>query len=130
MGWAEQRMREYQAGKPATWLERRMLEHANPLHFTLALVAGAGLAFGLWTHEYVVLLGAALLALSGRIYCWTLSPRSAALAEVRRSRSGRHTESVDHRGGTMVRALSQYGSSKRVRRLAGTGDDQGKREAS
>jgi hypothetical protein len=36
MGWAENRIQEYQHGKPANWLERRMLEHANPVHFPLA----------------------------------------------------------------------------------------------
>ncbi len=53
------------------WLERRMLEHANPVHFPLALAASAGLAYGLWTRSWPWILGASALALSGHAYCWT-----------------------------------------------------------
>jgi hypothetical protein len=42
MGWAEHRIEEYQHGKPANWLERRMLEHANPVHYSMGLAAVAG----------------------------------------------------------------------------------------
>jgi hypothetical protein len=70
MGWAENRVHQYQLGKRANWLERRMLEHANPVHFPLALAASIGFAYGLWLHDWLAIVGAALLALSGHIYCW------------------------------------------------------------
>jgi hypothetical protein len=71
MGWAENRIQDYQSGDRASWLERRMLEHANPVHFPLALAASAGLAYGLWKRSWPWILGSSALALSGHAYCWT-----------------------------------------------------------
>jgi hypothetical protein len=71
MGWAEGRIQEYQHGQPASWLERRMLEHANPVHFPLALAASIGLGYGLWAHDWLWVSGSAALALLGHVYCWT-----------------------------------------------------------
>lgn len=71
MGWAENRVQQYQLGKRANWLERRMLEHANPVHFPLALASSVGFVFGLWMHDWLAIVGASLLGLSGHIYCWT-----------------------------------------------------------
>jgi hypothetical protein len=71
MGWAENRVQQFQRGKRASWLERRMLEHANPVHFPLALAASVGFAVGLWMHDWLAIVVASLLALSGHIYCWT-----------------------------------------------------------
>lgn len=75
MGWAAHRIEEYRHGAPATWLERRMLEHANPLHFALALIATVGFLYGLWFHEWIWIVGAAILALAGHAYCWFWKPR-------------------------------------------------------
>lgn len=47
MGWAENRIERHHRGGAANWLERRMLEHANPVHFPMAL------------------------AVSGHVHCWT-----------------------------------------------------------
>jgi hypothetical protein len=71
MGWAEHRIKEYQHGKPANWLERRMLEHANPVHYPLALVATVGFVYGLWKHKWPWIIGSSALALAGHVYCWT-----------------------------------------------------------
>jgi hypothetical protein len=71
MGWAEHRIEEYQHGKPANWLERRMLEHANPVHYPLVLAATAGFVFGLWTHNWWWIIGSSVLALLGHVYCRT-----------------------------------------------------------
>lgn len=73
MGWAEHRIEEYQHGKPSNWLERRMLEHANPVHYSLALVAVVGFVYGLWTHNWSWIVGSLVLALLGHVYCWTRS---------------------------------------------------------
>ena len=78
MGWAENRVQQYQRGKHANWLERRMLEHANPVHFPLALASSIGFACGLWMHDWLAIVGASLLALSGHIYCWTRHEGSIA----------------------------------------------------
>jgi hypothetical protein len=71
MGWAENRIQQYQRGASANWLERRMLEHANPVHFPLALAGSLGIAYGLWTHRRDWIVGSALLSLAGHMYCWT-----------------------------------------------------------
>jgi hypothetical protein len=71
MGWSENRIEEYRQGQQATWLERRMLEHANPVHFPVALAASAGFIYGLWTHDWPWIIGSSALALLGHIYCWT-----------------------------------------------------------
>lgn len=71
MGWAEKRIRDIHAGGPASWLERRMLEHANPVHFFLSLIASIGFVFGLWNHAEGWIVGSMALALAGHAYCWT-----------------------------------------------------------
>ena len=77
MGWAEHRIQQYQHGQPAKWLERRMLEHANPVHFPLAVAASAGLAYGLWTHRWPWIVGSMALASAGHLYCWTRQDHGA-----------------------------------------------------
>lgn len=74
MGWAEIRIEEYRRGSPATWLERRSLEHANPWHLAIGLVALVGCVAGLWTHDWVMILGSLALSLVGHVYCWTRIP--------------------------------------------------------
>lgn len=71
MGWAENRISEYHRGSPSTWLERRSLEHANPWHFLLGLVALALFIVGLWVHDIRLIAGALLLSFLGHLYCWT-----------------------------------------------------------
>jgi hypothetical protein len=137
MGWAENRVKAYQRGHRATWLERRVLEHANPVHFVLALAAGAGFAAGLWLHDWIAIGAAALLALAGHVYCWTRKPAITALegdagdrGAGNRQRLSRHVDaSASYRAGSLVRALSAYGSHGRARRAA-QARDQREREAS
>mgnify|MGYP001614684423 FL=1 len=70
MGWAEKRIEEYRKGKSATWIERRILEHANPVHFPLAMIAQASLIYGLWTRNWIFIIVAVGLGFSGHLYCW------------------------------------------------------------
>jgi hypothetical protein len=71
MGWSDHRIQEYEIGQSSIWLKRLMLEHANPVRFSLGLVATAGFIYGLWMHEWLWIIGASALALLGHIYCWT-----------------------------------------------------------
>lgn len=71
MGWAENRIEAYRRAEPATWLERRMLEHANPIHFTMSLAATVGFVYGLWTHDWSWIAGAVAVAALGHVYYWT-----------------------------------------------------------
>ena len=70
MGWAEKRIEEYKQGKKSTWLERRILEHANPVHFPLAMIAQVSLIYGLWIHSWMYIIGAMMLGFAGHLYCW------------------------------------------------------------
>ena len=38
MGWAEIKIQQYNQGEKANWLERRVLEHANPVHLGLRVL--------------------------------------------------------------------------------------------
>lgn len=70
MGWAEKRVEEYKRGKDATWVERRMLEHANPVHLVLAIIGAGLLIYGLWVHCWALIIAGVALNLLGHLYCW------------------------------------------------------------
>jgi hypothetical protein len=129
VGWAAHRLREYEYGSRATWLEKRILEYANPVHFALAVVAGAGYAIGLWTHDWLAIAGATLLVLFGHAYCWTRNSAGSALAFDRQ----RSREYIDRpgrrRAGSLVQLLSRYGRHGRAR-CGGELEDRGGREGS
>jgi hypothetical protein len=134
MGWAEHRVEEYQKGEGANWLEKRMLEHANPVYFALAGAAAVCLGYGLWMHNWPAISVAALLALFGHTYCRTRYPESTG-SGARDAPEGdyylvrvRHTDAPSRRrAGSLVRALSGYGSFGRARREA-RGKDHGGHE--
>jgi uncharacterized membrane protein len=70
MSWVDKRIDEYSHGSPSTWLERRMLEHAHPVHFTLAWIAMIGLVYGLWQHDWLWIAGSMIIGVVGHVYCW------------------------------------------------------------
>ena len=70
MGWAEKRIEEYKQGKDATWLERRTLEHANPMHLIMAVIGAGFLISGLWIHDGALISAGVALILLGHLYCW------------------------------------------------------------
>jgi hypothetical protein len=70
MGWAEKRIEAYQDGEDATWMERRSLEHANPVHLPLALVGAVIIGYGLWAHDRRWIGVGLRLNIIGHLYCW------------------------------------------------------------
>ncbi len=70
MGWAEKRIEEYNQGQKANWVERRALEHANPVHFVSAVVGAIALIKGLWVHSWLLIVVGVLLNVLGHLYCW------------------------------------------------------------
>lgn len=70
MNWATKRIDEYRRGERSTWLERRMLEHANPIHFAVSILATASGVYGLWTHDWTFIVATLLLGLIGHGYTW------------------------------------------------------------
>ena len=51
MGRAEMRIQQYSQGQQANWLERRVLEHANPVHLLLQCLGAIPFIYGLWIHN-------------------------------------------------------------------------------
>jgi hypothetical protein len=72
MSWADKKIREYQKGANSTFLERRNLEHANPVLFTLLLVAIVIAAYGAWMHDWTLIILAAIVASIGHVYVWLI----------------------------------------------------------
>lgn len=70
MSWIEKRMAAFKKGKPLNWIERRALEHANPISLLLLLLAVMFLITGLWEHDWNYILSGLILVLGGHIYCW------------------------------------------------------------
>lgn len=70
MGWAEKKIDEYKRGKKATWLERIMLEHANPVNFIAHIIASIPLIYGLWMHDWTWLIVGIMIPLIGHLYVW------------------------------------------------------------
>jgi hypothetical protein len=70
MSWVEKRIEEYKQGKMPTWLERRALEHANPVHLVLAKIGIVLLIYGLWTHNWMWIITGVILNFLGHLYCW------------------------------------------------------------
>ncbi len=52
MRWVDKKIKQYQQGQKATWLEKRALEHAHPVHAALALVSLPLLVYGLWINSW------------------------------------------------------------------------------
>jgi len=69
MGWAEKRIEQYNQGQKANWLERRSLEHANPVHLVLAVIGAIAIVYGLWVHNWLLIVIGILLNLLGYLYC-------------------------------------------------------------
>ncbi len=70
MGWVEKRIDALKRGRKLTWIERRMLEHANPVHLFLLLIAAVVLVTGLWENNVSYSLVGLAIALLGHVYCW------------------------------------------------------------
>ena len=69
MGWAEIRIQQYNQGEKANWLERQMLEHANPVHFVLLVLGAISLYYGLWIHNWRFIVVGFLLHYIGHWCC-------------------------------------------------------------
>ena len=70
MGWAEKRVKEYQKGQKASFLELRVLEHANSVHMLLSIPYFALLLYGLWIHNIQIIILACIIAIIAHSYCW------------------------------------------------------------
>ena len=46
MSWVEWRIQQYNQGEKANWLEKRCLEHANPVHLVLQVLGAIPFIYG------------------------------------------------------------------------------------
>ncbi|QVL30384.1 hypothetical protein KIH39_16165 [Telmatocola sphagniphila] len=79
MGWAEHRIGEFHQGRSSNWMERRALEHANPVHLILSVLAMATFIYGCWMHEWIFIGLALVLSIVGHVYCWTFPEKGEIL---------------------------------------------------
>lgn len=70
MGWVEKRVDALKKGRKLNWIEKRMLEHANPVHLFILLIGGLVLITGLWEHNLSYSLVGLAVMLLGHIYCY------------------------------------------------------------
>ena len=70
MSWAKKRVQEYQNGANSTFIERRNLEHANPVLLTLLLFAIIVGVYGIWMHDWMLIIIAGILATIGHVCVW------------------------------------------------------------
>ena len=70
MSWVEKRLKEYKKGTKPTFVERRNLEHANPVLFLCFLIAGPSMLYGFWTHDALIILFSVVVFLLGHVYVW------------------------------------------------------------
>ncbi len=69
MGWAEFRIQQYNQGEKANWLERRVLEHANPVNLGFHLLGAIPFIYGLWVHHWGFIFIGVLSNTIGHLYC-------------------------------------------------------------
>ncbi len=71
MSWADKKIMEYKNGNTATFLEKRNLEHANPVLFTLLVIAIVIFVWGVWEHNWTAIVIGMLVGFIGHIFVWT-----------------------------------------------------------
>ncbi len=73
MSWAKKRIEQYKKGKKSTFFERRVLEHAEPVHAILAVFGVAFIVYGLWLHNWIWIVSGFVLNFLGHIYSWIIN---------------------------------------------------------
>ncbi len=70
MGWSEKRFNQFAKGEKPTWLEKRILEHANPVNFIATVLAFAALIYGAWINDWTWIIVSVVIGFLGHLYCW------------------------------------------------------------
>ncbi len=71
MGWAEKRIEEYRNGEEPGFLEKRALEHAEPVNCAASILGFLLLLYGLWMHDFFFIGLAVLVGILGHVVSWT-----------------------------------------------------------
>lgn len=70
MSWVQKRIEEYQHGTKATFIEKVILAHADPINLLLFIGGLLILAYGLWQHDWYLIFGGAGIGIVGDIISW------------------------------------------------------------
>ena len=68
--WPARQVEQYRQGQEATWLELRILEHAHPVNFILALVGVVMIIYGLWMQSWLWISAGIIVNIFGHAYTW------------------------------------------------------------
>jgi len=68
--WPARQVELYRQGQEATWLELRILEHAHPVNFILALIGVVMIIYGLWMQSCLWISAGIIVNISGHAYTW------------------------------------------------------------
>jgi len=68
--WPARRIEMYRQGQEATWMELRVLEHAHPVHFILALIGAVMIIYGLSMQSWLWVSAGIILNIFGHAYTW------------------------------------------------------------
>lgn len=70
MSWIQKREEEVVRGKKLNWIERRSLEHADPILLLLLVIGSLVACYALWQHDWVLFWGGFAIATIGHIISW------------------------------------------------------------
>ncbi len=70
MSWVNKRIKQYNQGEKATWLEKRLLEHAEPVNLTATIISIAMLFYGLWFQNWTWIIIGFVVGFLGHLYGW------------------------------------------------------------
>jgi len=70
MSWAEKRIKQYNKGEKATWLEKRALEHADPVNCIASIISFIVIAYGLWINNWAWIIISLVIGMLGHLYSW------------------------------------------------------------
>ena len=70
MSYVEKRIRAFKKGEEPTFFEKLSLRHGNPVNCSVSIIAFGFYSYGLWARNFTWVAVAALLCLSGCIYCY------------------------------------------------------------
>lgn len=70
MSWVQKKVDEYHKGGRATFVERVVLAHADPLNLLLFIIGACVAAYGFWQHDLNLIVGGGAIGLLGDAISW------------------------------------------------------------
>ncbi len=70
MSWINKRTEAYRKGARVTMAEKAILAHADPINLSLFSIGMLITAYGLWQHDWRLIIGGLVVGLSGDVISW------------------------------------------------------------